>query len=251
MKKTLLQIVQDILNEMDSDSVNDIDDTVESQQVAQIAQGCYYEMLGNRNWPHTRKILQLEPSGDLGKPNYMKLPENLKELVLFKYETQKVGETKITLTDVKYKHPDEFLEYTSSRNSDNDNVQIVEDFQGPKLLILNDTAPQYYTSFDDTYLVTDAYDNVVDDTLKQAKSQIVAYIIPTWTQSNSFVPDLPIDAFPAFIEEVKSTAFFTIKQMVNQKAEQKTTRQNRWLSRKSWRAHGGVRYEDYGRKSRR
>ncbi len=251
MKKTLLQIVQDTLNEMDSDTVNDIDDTVESQQVAQIAQGCYYEMLGNRNWPHTRKILQLEASGDLDKPNYMKLPENLKELVFFKYETQKVDETKIVLTDVKYKHPDEFLEYISSRNSDNDNVQVVEDFQGPKLLIFNDTAPQYYTSFDDTYLVTDAYDSAVDDTLKQAKSQIVAYIIPTWTQSNSFVPDLPIDAFPAFIEEVKSTAFFTIKQMVNQKAEQKTTRQNRWLSRKSWRAHGGVRYEDYGRKSRR
>lgn len=251
MKKSLLQIVQDILNEMDSDTVNDIDDTVESQQIAQIVQGCYYEMLGNRNWPHTRKILQLEASGDLTKPNYMKLPENLKELVFFKYETQKVDETKIVLTDVKYKHPDEFLEYISSRNSDNSNVQIVQDFQGPKLLIFNDTAPQYYTSFDDTYLVTDAYDSTVDDTLQQSKSQIVAYIIPTWTQSNAFVPDLPIDAFPALIEESKSTAFFTIKQMANQKAEQKTTRQNRWLSRKSWRAHGGVRYDDYGRKSRR
>ena len=251
MKKTLLEIVQIVLNEMDSDSVNDIDDTVESQQIAQIVQGCYYEMLGNRNWPHTRKIVQLEASGSTAKPNYMKLPENLKEMIFFKYETQKFGDTKIVLTDVKYKHPDEFLNYISARNSDNTDVDVIEDFNGPKLLILNDTAPQYYTSFDDVYLVTDAYDSAVDDTLKRAKSQAVAYIIPTWTSSNSFIPDLPIDAFPALIEESKSTAFFTLKQMANQKAEQKTTRQNRWLSRKSWRAHGGVRYDDYGRKSRR
>jgi hypothetical protein len=251
MKKTLLQIVQSILNDMDSDSVNDIDDTIESQQVAQIVQDCYYEMMSNRNWPHTRKIMQLEASGDLSKPNYLKLPENLKELVFFKYETQKAGITKLEFSDVRYKHPDELLHYISSRNSDNDNVLTVQDFSGPKLLILNDTAPEYYTSFDDTYLVTDAYDSTVDNTLQQSKSQAVAYIIPTWTVSNSFIPDLPIDAFSALIEESKSTAFFTLKQMTNQKAEQKTARQNRWLSRKSWRAHGGVRYEDYGRKSRR
>ena len=236
---------------MDSDSVNDIDDTVESQQIAQIVQGCYYEMLGNRNWPHTRKIIQLDASGETDKPNYMKLPENLKEMVFFKYETQKAGDTKIVLTDVKYKHPDEFLNYISSRNSDNTDVDVVEDFNGPKLLILNDTAPQYYTSFDDGYLVTDAYDSAIETTLQKSKSQAVAYIIPSWTSSNSFIPDLPIDAFPALIEESKSTAFFTLKQMANQKAEQKTTRQNRWLSRKSWRAHGGVRYDDYGRKSRK
>lgn len=251
MKRTLLEIVQIILNEMDSDSVNDIDDTIESQQIAQIVQGCYYEMLGNRNWPHTRKIIQLDASGTTAKPNYMKLPDNLKEMVFFKYETQKFGDTKIVLTDVKYKHPDEFLNYISGRNSDNTNVDVIEDFNGPKLLILNDTAPQYYTSFDDVYLVADAYDSDVDDTLKKEKSQAVAYIIPSWTSSNSFIPDLPIDAFPALIEESKSTAFFTLKQMANQKAEQKTTRQNRWLSRKSWRAHGGVRYDDYGRKSRK
>ena len=39
--------------------------------------------------------------------------------------------------------------------------------------------------------------------------------------------------------------------MVNEKAEQKATRQNRWLARKAWRAHGGVRYDDYGRRGRK
>ena len=251
MKKTLLQIVKDILSEMDSDEVNSIDDTVESLQVAQIIENCYYEMVSNRNWPHHKKLVQLDASGDLTKPNYLKLPESLKELSFFKYETQKFGDTRKIITDVKYKHPDEFLYYISSRNSDNDNVEIIEDFSGSKLLIFNDVAPQYWTSFDDVYLITDSYDSSLDTTLQKSKSQCVAFILPTWSMTDEFIPDLPIDAFPALIEEAKSTAFFTLKQMANQKAEQKAARQSRWLSRKAWRAHGGVRYEDYGRKSRR
>ena len=249
-KKTLLQLTQDILSEMDSDEVNSIDDTVESLQVAQIIQTCYYEMMANRNWPHLRKIVQLDASGDITKPNYLKLPENLKELSFFKYETQKVGETKKVITEIKYKHPDEFLSLISNRNSDNADVQIVEDFSGAKLLILKNTAPQYWTSFDDVYLVTDAYDIGLETTLQKSKSQCVAFIIPPWTNEDDFIPDLPIDAFPALFEEAKSTAFFVLKQMVNQKAEQKASRQGRWLARKAWRAHGGVRYQDYGRKSR-
>jgi hypothetical protein len=68
---------------------------------------------------------------------------------------------------------------------------------------------------------------------------------------DDYVPDLPIDAFPLLFEESKSTAFVTLKQSTNPKAEQKSSRQNRWLSRKAWRAAGGVTYEDYGRKGRR
>jgi hypothetical protein len=250
-KKTLLKIVQDILSDMDADNVNSIDDTIESQQVAQIVESTYYEMLGNRNWPHLGKVIQLDSLSDLAKPNYLKLPDNLKELSFFKYEKQKQDETKIVLHDVIYKEPDSFLRFVSARNSDNDNVQVVNDFGGTKLLIFNDKAPSYWTSFDDTHLVTDSYDSAVESTLQSSKSQCQAYIIPSFTQSNSFIPDLPIDAFPALIEEAKSTAFFVLKQMVNTKAEQKASRQQRWLSRKSWRAKGGITYENYGRKAHR
>lgn len=251
MKKSVLKIVQDILNDMDSDEVNSIDDTIESQQVASILEQTYYEMMGNRNWPHTRKLFQLEPSGDLDKPNYLRLPEGLKELVFFKYEKQKDGDTKTVLQDVKYKEPEDFLNFISSRNSDNDNVTEVIDTGGSKILIYNNAAPQYWTSFDDTYLVCDSYDRSVDDTLRKAKTQALGYIIPQFLKVDDFIPDFPIDAFPAYIEECKSTAFYTLKQTINQKSEQKASRQQRWLARKAWRAHGGVQYQDYGRKSRK
>ena len=61
-KKTLLEIVQEILTDMVSDEVNSIDDTVESQTVASIVRSVYESMMANRNWPHTKQLVQTEAS---------------------------------------------------------------------------------------------------------------------------------------------------------------------------------------------
>jgi hypothetical protein len=250
MRKTLLELVQNILNDMDSDNVNSINDTIESEQVASIVKSCYFEMIGNRNWPHLKKLFQLEHSGSLDRPNYLAIPVMLKEMEFFKYEVQKAGE-KVQLRKMRFVHPDEFLEMISQRDSTVTNVKTVTDYSGSKLLIYDDRAPSFWTTFDDLYIVTDSYDKTVDDTLQKSKTQCLGYIHPEWVHEDSFIPSLPAEAFPALFAEAKSTAFVDLKQMANQKAEQKASRQQRWLSRKAWRAQGGVRYEDYGRKGRR
>lgn len=251
MKRTLLELVQSILNDMDSDEVNSINDTVESQQVANIIKTCYNEMISNRNWPHLRKLMQLDSLSDLNKPNYLQVPKGLKELVFFKYDVHLLGQEHTVLADVQYKQPDDFLRYVSSRNSLMSFVDEIIDFSGSKLMIINNKAPQYWTSFDDRYIVTDSYNADVEDTLQTSKTQCLAYMEPKWVHTDDAVPDLPSEAFAALEEEAKSTAFVNLKQMANQKAEQKASRQNRWLARKAWRANGGVQYDDYGRKGRR
>ena len=250
MKKTLLEIVQIILNDLDSDSVNSISDTAESEQVASIVRSSYEKLIANRNWPHLRKLFQLEHVGDLTKPNYLRAPEGLKELTFFKYECQK-QDGKLLQQEVIYMYPDEFLRYISSRNQDNSNVSTVVDFGGSKLLIINDQAPKYWTSFDDKYLVTDSYDKNVDDALQKSKTQCVGYVYPTWVHEDTFTPDLPVEAFPALINEALSVASLRLKQLPDQKAEQDAQRQQRWLARKAWRLEGGIRYENYGRKGRK
>lgn len=250
MKKTLLEIVQIILNDLDSDEVNSIDDTVESQQVALIVRTCYEEMMSNRNWPHLKKLIQLEHIGDIAKPTYLVLPERIKELSQFKYEKQKADADNVVLQDVMYLYPDEFLAVTQNRNSANDNVDTIVDFSGTKILVFNNFAPTYWTSFDEVHIVCDSFDKEVDDTLKKAKTQAFAIMDPIWVHTDSAIPDLPTEAFSALVHESMSTAFMSVKQMANQKAEQKAGRQNRWLSRKAWQAKGGVRYADFGRKGR-
>lgn len=252
MKQTLLDIVRFILNEMDSDEVNSINDTVESMQVSQVVKGCFLEMVSNRNWPGQKSLAQVHHSGTPDMPTHLKLPESTKEMVTFRYDkSKKEDPTDIDYREVIYRHPDEFLRIVSARHKDIHNTRIVEDFGGVKLIIKDNQAPSYWTSFDDEYIVCDSYDRSVDDALKKTKTQCLVYKMPTWVHTDDAIPDLPSEAFAALIEESKSTAFLTLKQMANEKAEQKAVRQQRWLSRKSWRASGGVRYDNYGRNSKK
>ena len=247
-KKTLLEIVQSVLNDMVSDEVNDIDDTVESQTVASIVQSVYESMLANRNWPHTKSLVQLDSLADASKPVYLRMPERLKQLISISYDVKKFGDTATKYREIKYRDPETFLKALAQRDSDRTNVDEILDFSGIKLMIQNDKAPEYWTSFDDDYIVFDSYDSSVESTIMKSKTSCLAYITPLFERSNAAIPNLPAEAFPALIAEVKSTAFYDIKQMPNEKEEKRSILQQRWLSRKAWRANGGVKYPDYGRK---
>lgn len=246
MKKTLLEIVQEILNDMDSDFVNSIDDTVEAQQVAQIVKSTYAEMMSNRNWPHLKKLVQLDSLSDVSKPVYFKLPDNTKQLEKVEYDVKKLLAVNSEYKGITYKDPEAFLRIVSNRKNEN-KVEVV-DFSGVTLSIYDNKAPDYYTSFDDVHVVMDSFDASINTTLIKSKTRCIAYLMPVWVHSDDAVPDLPDEAFSALIEEAKSTAFYALKQMANQKAEQRASRQNRWLARKAWRVSGGLKYENYGRK---
>lgn len=248
MKSTLLDIVQEILSDMDSDEVNSISDTVEAEQVAVIIKSTFNAMMVNRDWPHTRKLVSFIASGTTALPTHLKLKSNVKRMISVTYNKVKSGETRKQYLPVKYLEPDAFLRRQNALNSDLDNVDIITDPTGVELLIRNDLAPEYYTSFDDSYMVFDSYDNTVDSTLQESKVQAMAYILPTWSHNDTAIPDLPDDAFPLLIEESKSKAQFKLRQFVDSKAEMEAGRQNRWLSRKSRKIEGGIRYPDFGRR---
>ena len=249
MKMTLLELTQDILNDLDSDEVNSIDDTVEATQIAQIVKSTYFAIISHKNWPHLKKGISLEPSGDSAFPSHMKLQDNVKELSFVNYNKAKDGETRKLYQSVRWAEPEDFLRYTNQRNSDDTNIDVIIDYSGIELLIRNDQAPTYYTSFDDTHLVFDSYDSSVDDTLQASKVQAQGYVNPEWFSLDTFIPDLPEEAFTYLLEEAKSRASVKLKQTQDPKAEQESVRQARWLSRKDWRVHGGIQYPDYGRKN--
>jgi len=248
MKMTLLEIVTDILNDMDSDSVNSIDDTIESGQVAQIVKSTYMAMMSSRDWPHLNRTIQLVASGDEATPTHISLQDGIKEIIFLKYNCVKLDETKKRYKDLKYADPDSFLRILNRRNSDDDSVDVISDPGGIELLIFNDKDPTYYTSFNDSVIVLDAYNSDVDTTIQSSKVQCYAQVLPTWVHLDTATPDLPAEAFPRLLEEAKSRCMFKLKQVQDQKAEQESTRQNIWLSRKAFRVNGGIKYPNYGRR---
>lgn len=250
-KYTLLEIVSDILSDMDGDYVDSINDTDEATQVAQIVKTTYQAMMSNRNWAHTARAINLTPSGNNNFPTHMSITEDIKELISIFYDVKKDGETRLNYRQLKYMDPDTFLRFTNKRNSDDSNASVITDASGIKFIIMSNKAPEYYTSFDDTNLIFDSYDSDVDSTLQASKTQARAYVIPAFEMIDSFIPNLPDEAFAALIEEAKSKAMFKLKQMPDTKAEQEAGRQQRWLSRRNWRTHSPDMYPfDFGRRPR-
>lgn len=247
MKRTLLDLVQSVLNDMDSDEVNSIDDTIESQQVATIVKDCYLELMDGKVWKHLQNLIQLDSLADTTKPTYLKVPESIKELTFFNYDKRKLTTDPVRYEEVKYLYPDQFLRVTSTRNN-TDNTQLITDFSGSTIIVFNTQAPQYWTSFDDNYIVCDGYIKTIEDTLMSTKTQVLAYMEPSWVHLDNAVPNLPSQAFSLLLEESKATAMVKLKQIVDQKAEQKSKRQRQKMSRENWQAHGGVRYDNYGRR---
>ena len=250
-KPTLLAIVQEILSDMDSDVINSINDTDEAGQVAQIVKSTYDAMISNRNWPHTKRIIHLDSYSDSDKPTHMIISEDFKEIISIYYDKKKNGETRLLYQEVKWLDPDDFLRHTNSRNSDDDIITTVTDPSGVLLLIQNNKAPTYYTSFDDETIVFDSYDSEVDNTIQASKTQARAYVIPDFIIDDDTIPDLPLEAFSALIEEAKSKSMYKLKQTQDIKSEQEAGRQQRWLSRKAWTVAGGIKFPNYGRKAHR
>lgn len=249
-KKTLLDIVQEILSDMDSDEVNSINDTVESLQVARVVRSTFDNVITGREYPHKNTLLKLQASLDVTKPTHMKLPENVIELLSLNYNKKKLSDTKEKYSKVTYVSPDEFILKTNYRDSSADNVLVVEEAD-VDLFILTDTAPSFFTSFDDEWLVFDSYDSLIDSTLQESKTQCFGKVQPEFLMEDDFIPDLPIQLFPYFINEAKSTAFLVVKQMPNQKAEQHSVSQRRRMSQDAWRLTKGIQRPDYGRKSKK
>jgi len=249
-KMTLLEMTQDILSDMDSDEVNSINDSVESLQVAQIIKTTYYNIIDGRDYDFLYELFQLDASGTSSRPTHMKLPENIIDLKYIKYNCKTLTDTKDKYLKIKYLMPEDFMEVVDSRDSSKSNVTVVTDPTGISINVMNDKAPEYFTSFDDENLVFDSYDSEVDTTLQNNKTQCHGKRSVAFTLLDSFTPDLPVQMFSYLLAEAKSTSFMTLKQMPNAKAEQISNSQKRRMSQDAWRVKNGIHYPNYGRMTR-
>lgn len=233
-KMTLLQLVQNILNDLNSDSVNSITDTVESTQVAETIKSVYYDLINDNTLPETFNIGQLTALGDTTAPNYMLIPTDVLNIKWIKYDHHTTVDTTIDYREVKYVSVEEFINRTISRDSSASNIDTITDDTGVYLLIQNDKMPEFYTSFDDEYLVFDSYDSAEQTTLTAARTMIYCSKEPVFSLTNTYVPDLDANLFPLLLAEAKSLCFVNNTQASNAKVEQIAKRHQ---SRKQGRLH--------------
>lgn len=252
MKYTLIEMVQRILESMDSDEVNSYSDTPESLAVANILKECYFDIVGEHEFTEHQGLFQLTASGDNLKPTYMTVPSNVADIYKISYNVETGAEPK--WRDMNFVTFDEFIRRTNSGDVDNTNVDTQTlTIDGISLVtkIYNDRDPEFYTSPNDSDIIFNAYDSSKESTLQTSKTLGTGLLIPTWTMSNTFTPDLDARQFQLLLQAAKAQAFVELKQIQNPKAETKE-RRNKILALKQKDTVDNrsqkQRYTGYGRK---
>lgn len=235
-KKTLLELVQDILSATDGDEVNSISDTIEAGQVATIVKQCYFDIIDEHDLPVNGAVVNLTGLADTAKPTHMKLPDSISKIEWIKYDTRESVSGDYTYSDMVYKDPDEFITFTNSRPaSDTTNYQVVMYNADTPIVICKTSAPSFWTSFDDEYIIFDSYNTTVDSTLQTSKNICYGFERPELTIDDDSIPDLPENLFGYLEAQATAVCFSQLKQEVNPKAEQRERRLRIRSQRSKWR----------------
>lgn len=240
MKKTLLELVQSILSDMDSEPVNSISDSIEAEQIASVIEDTYFNFISARNIPEHRQLIKITSLSDNTRPTHFQYVG--KEIYWLRYNIDETTGT--NYREVKFIEPGDFV----TRNVDTSNTLIVPDVQaGTDLIIRNDRMPSFYTSFDDEYIVMDAYKSSIESTLQNSKTQAYGVVYPTFTISDTFTPDLDDTLFPYLLAESKSVAFSLFKSGSDPKVEQAARRLKSYVQNDMFRTKKENVRNKYGR----
>lgn len=253
-KDTLIEIVQDLLSDMDSDEVNSISDTVEADQVARIVRRVYRDMVEELDLPSNGDIITLEDAASVDLPTRLKLPVHTDLVEWIKYANiiQPDDEPLEKLyKNIRWKSPTDFINIVVSRSpSDTDNQVVAYSPESDILLpIRTNVAPNYWTSFDDEYIWFDSWDSTQTTTIVANHTLVFARTSTVFSLTDTFTPDLPANLFPYLYAKAKSLCFADIKQSPNQKAEQTENRLRIRTQSNKWRhRHTNNMGPNYGRK---
>lgn len=241
MKKTLLEIVQEILNDMDSEPVNSLSDSIEAVQIASIVQSTFENIVATRYIPEHSQLIQLTPLSDSSRPTYFVLQANTRKVENVWYNVGTSSETEYR--ELTWLAPLQFLQL-------NDNLtgalEVTDINSATTFKVATDKQPTYYTSFDDAHIVCDSYNNTVDTNLQASKSRAYGTVYPTFSQTDSFVPDLDSTMFRYLINESKSMAMSLLK-APNGKVDQAARRQKQYVQNDTKRLGPYDRWNSFGR----
>lgn len=221
MKRTLLEMTQEILSAMESDEVNSITDTVESNSVALLIKGVYYDICTEMNIFSHNSLFELNASGNVSQPTLMTIPSNVTNIDWVEYDVKVTGDTYPDYQRIEFVPLDEFLDRQNAlRNESADVGEMTFTLNGESFstMYYDNRRPYCYTCIDDYTLLFDSYDADLDSTLQKSKTRCSGTLVPTFTMSDSFTPDFNAQQFSYFFNKAKTRAFAELKQAPNQES---------------------------------
>lgn len=220
---TLLRMTQLILSAMDSDEVNGINDTVEARQVVDIIETTFNDIVSTVGFPEHWDFFELEASGDVTRPTKMRLPDRVVKYDWLQYDVREAGETIRSMQQLWPLTRFEFFNRMNGLNTTETNVYQYNYLVGAETFDVrgkNDAWPMYYTALQDRTLIFDNYKADIESTLVATKTMGWGQIVPVFSRTDDYVPELDDQTFTYLFNEAKSACFAYLKQVQNGKADQ-------------------------------
>lgn len=242
MKFTLLEIVQDILNDISGDSVDSISDTIEATQVANIVRSTYFFLISQKDIPEHKTFFQLEETS-ASTPTLMTVPDDVIKTYWIDYDVKHepgafaagtfsgdafdVGESSLFSGGLMYCPLDEFFVRMGSLKWDGTSVESYTWTTASgdvfDIKYRTDASPLFYTVLEDHYILFNSIDtDISPDYLEADLSWCYGLKKPTFTLSDGFTPDLDATEFNLLIEEAKAAASVKLRQAQDPKAEKRS-----------------------------
>jgi hypothetical protein len=254
MKQTVLELTQSILSSMNSDEINSIADTVESNDIAILLRDVYYDIAVELNLDAHESLFELEDSGNADQPVLMFLPENVSKLYWIKYNNQLVTDTNSSYLPVCHKDFDDFyiMQNGLRENTNTGEMSFDMNSEDFEIMYATDRMPTWYTHVGNETLIFDAVDLAEDTTLQKEKTMCGGLIYPTFELEDSFVPVLDAAQFPYYRNRAKVRAFAEQKQVQNAEAAGEARNQKVLMQKRKSRINEGPAIKQlqarYGRK---
>jgi len=226
---TLFNATKNALDAIGGDEIAAITDTPDALQVAEICKDVYEELSTQTDFPHNYTYGALTTVNDADAPTHISLVANVEHVENIRYDITKAADTHTTYRTLEYKDPEAFLDMVLANRDGNTNIAETNGIggNGIYLPLRDDKMPQYWTTFDDSYIVCDSYD-VAEDVNGLSGDKVIAKI-RTVTDFDStdgtFVIPIPEYMQPLYKARVRAKTFAYIKQISSPQDEREANRQ--------------------------
>jgi hypothetical protein len=247
MKRTILKLVQDLGEGINTDEIDTLDETEEVVRIQNILEQTVKEILDRKTWEFMKdKVRQLDVRTDATQLNTLLIPD---DVILIKCLRYKDDQGKFY--NVTYLQACDFIKKIQSRTSTDTDIDIITNSDGVELLVRNDIVPRYWTSFDEETITFDAYNLATGSGNLIADSVIIADVMPVTDFTDpTAVLNIPERMETLVFNEALTTCNYRIRQTRDPRADRVARRQGISLRENEHKTKKDKKVRRYGRSTR-
>lgn len=233
MRFTLLEIVQDILNDISGDEVDSISDTTEATQVANIVRSSYNYLISMHDVEEHKTYFQLE-SASASSPTLMTIPTDILKVYHIDYDQKHnpgafsggvfdgnafdTTESSLYTGQVQRIDLREFIRRSGLLAWSGTDVEAytftADSGDSFEIKYKTDRHPSYYVILEDYNVIFNSMNTDVDGTnLDSNNTWCIGLKEPVFTVSDEFIPDFDTISFNWLMEEAKNACSVKLRQV--------------------------------------